>query len=102
MQTIKTKLREYKLSGIYNSLDERLEYAKTNNIAYQEFLEILLEDETSNRRNNNYKKRQVSAKMPHYKSLEDFDFNFQASINKKTINDCATCQYIEEKRILYL
>jgi len=98
MQTIKKKLRDFKLAGIYNSVDERLSYAKSNNIGYSEFLELLIEDETNNRRDNSYKKRYWKAKIPYYKTLEDFNFSYQPSINKRIINDCATCQFVPEKR----
>ncbi len=98
MNIIKTKLRDFKLAGIYNSIEERISYAKENNISYNEFLEILLEDETNNRRDNSYKKRYAKAKFSNYKTIEDFDFTFQPSINKKEINDILTCSFIKEKR----
>lgn len=98
MQAIKKKLRDFKLAGIYNSVDERLSYAKSNNIGYSEFLELLIEDETNNRRDNSYKKRYWKAKIPYRKTLEDFNFSYQPSINKRILNDCATCQFIPEKR----
>lgn len=98
MNTIKTKLREFKLAGIHNSIEERLSYAKENQLSYEDFLSLLIEDETNNRRDNSYKKRYTKAKLPSYKSLEDFDFSFQPSVNKREINDCATCQFIKEKR----
>jgi DNA replication protein DnaC len=82
MQAIKARLREFKLSGIYNNLDERLSYAKNNSLSYLNFLELLLEDEVSTRKNNSYKKRYAKAKFPAYKTIEDFDFNYQPSIDK--------------------
>ena len=32
--------------------------------------------------------------MPALKTIEEFDFNFQPSIDKKQINDAIMCQYI--------
>lgn len=98
MNTLKTRLREFKLSGVYNSVEERLAYAKEKSISYLEFLELLMEDESNNRRNNSYKKRHAKAKLPSHKTIEDFNFNFQPSIDKRTINDCLTCTFINEKR----
>ncbi|MBU2504386.1 MAG: ATP-binding protein, partial [Candidatus Omnitrophica bacterium] len=40
----------------------------------------------------------AKAKLPVYKTIEDFDFNFQPSIDKKVINDCLTCSFIKEKK----
>lgn len=98
MNTLKARLRDFKLSGIYNSLEERLSYAKEKSLAYLEFLELLMEDEYNNRRGNSYKKRYAKAKIPAHKTIEDFDFKFQSSIDKKVINDCLTCNFIREKK----
>ena len=98
MNMLKNKLREFKLSGMYNALPERLAYAEEKQVSYAEFLELLLEDEATNRRGNSYKKRYTKAKFPAYKVIEDFDFTFQPSIDKKIINDSLTCSFIEEKR----
>lgn len=98
MNALKTRLKGFKLSGIYHSIEERLTYAQQNNLAYQEFLEILMEDEYNNRRDNSYKKRYVRAKLPSYKTIEDFNFAFQPSIDKKIINDCTTCSFVKERR----
>lgn len=88
----------FKLSGINNSIDERLNYANDNSLSHIQFLELLLEDEYNNRRDNSFKKRYSKAKLPVHKTIEDFDFSFQPSINKKTINDCLTCNFIKEKK----
>jgi len=56
MQLLKTRLKNFKLSGVYNNLEERLSYAQEKSLSYSEFLELLLEDEEDNRRANSYKK----------------------------------------------
>jgi DNA replication protein DnaC len=98
MQTIKSKLKDLKLAGINSSLEERLSYAKSESLSYLNFIDLLLEDEMSNRKNNSYKKRYTQSKIPSHKIIENFDFSFQPSIDKKIINDCLTCNFIREKR----
>ena len=98
MNMLKSRLRDFKLSGIYNSLEDRLSYANEKSLSHVELLELLFEDETNNRINNSYKKRYAKAKLPSHKTLEDFDFSFQPSVDKKIINDCATCNFIKEKK----
>ena len=98
MNTLKNRLKEFKLSGIYNSLEERLSYATTKSLSYIELLELLMEDEINNRNTNSYKKRYSKAKLPAYKTIEDFDLSFQPSIDKRVINDCMTCNFINEKK----
>lgn len=98
MDTVKTKLREFKLAGMLNSLEDRIAYANDNKLSYRQFLELLCEDEANNRQDNSHKKRYARAKLPCYKTIEEFDFIFQPSIDKKQINDLSTCQYIKEKK----
>jgi len=103
MNMLKSRLKSFKLSGIYNTVDERLSFAKDKSLSYQEFLELLLEDEENNRRENSYKKRYSRAKLPCLKRIEDFDFSFQPSIDRRVINDFATCQFIgQRKNIIFL
>ena len=98
MSMIKTRLKEFKLSGIYNSYEERIKYAQDKSLSYEEFLEMLLEDEENSRRDNSFKKRYSKAKFPYSKNIEDFDFNFQPSIDRRVINDICTCCFIKERR----
>lgn len=100
MEALRDQLRNFKLAGMLMSLEERLTYANDKQLSYQQFLELLCEDELNNRNDNSYKKRYAKAKLPAHKMIEDFDFSFQPSLNKKQINDALTCQFIKEKRNL--
>ena len=102
MQTLLKHLKEFKLAGMAFALEERLTYAQNNKIAYQEFLELLCEDEQSNRKDNNYRRRKSAAKLPSIKRLEDFDFAFQPSIDQKIINGLATCNFVRAKENVIL
>lgn len=102
MQVLLKTLREFKLAGMASCLEERLSYAMTNKLSYQELLELLCEDEKSNRKDNNYKRRKTAAKLPAAKKLEDFDFGFQPSIDQRMINDLATCKFINTKENIVL
>ncbi len=98
MNMLKSRLKSFKLSGMYNAVDERLSFAKDKALSYQEFLELLLEDEENNRRENSYKKRYSRAKLPYLKRIEDFDFSFQPDMDRRSVNDFATCQFIQERK----
>ncbi len=86
------------MAGMANSIEERITYANEKKLSYREFLELLCEDEQNNRKINSYNKRYAKAKFISNKRLEDFDFEFQPSIDKRLINDVATCHYIKEKK----
>jgi DNA replication protein DnaC len=98
LPSIKTQLRDFKLSGIYQSFEERIAYATEKSLPYTDFLALLLEDEENNRRDNSYKKRYSKAKFPAVKKIEDFDFPFQPSIDRRVINDFSTGRFIQEKK----
>jgi DNA replication protein DnaC len=102
MQTLLKNLRDFKLSGMAFCLEERLSYAMNNKLSYQELMELLCEDEKSNRKDNNYQRRKNAAKIPSMKRLEDFDFSFQPSIDQRIVHSLATCQFINSKENIVL
>jgi len=100
---IKSRLKEFKLSGIAANIDERLAFANSKALSYQEFLELLLEDEANNRRDNSHSKRYSRAKFPARKTVTEFDFSFQPSIDKRQFNDASTCQFIHgHKNVVFI
>jgi DNA replication protein DnaC len=91
------KLRDFKLSGVVKSIDTRIEEAIRNRLSYEEFLELLLNDEMSNRLNNANKKRFHNARFPQHRALEEFNFNYQPTINRQMIYGLGTCEFIRKK-----
>lgn len=103
MDMLKSRLKSFKLSGMYSTVDERLSFAKDKALSYQEFLELLLEDEENSRRENSYKKKYSRAKLPYQKRIEDFDFSFQPDMDRRSVSDFATCQFIaQRKNIIFI
>lgn len=98
MKQLLARLKDFKLSGMANNVEARIEYANSSSLSCQQFLELLCEDEYSNRQDNNYKKRFLKARLPSLKKIEDFDFSFQPSIDKRAINDAITCDFIARKK----
>lgn len=97
MQNLLNYLKNFKLSGMVSTINERMAYARNNKLGYQEFLLLLCQDEYSNRLDNNYKRRSNAAKLPTNKTIDAFDFSFQPSIDEKLVNDLAICQFIRDK-----
>ena len=95
--TMMAKLKDFKLSGVVKTLDVRLEEAIRNRLSYEEFLELLLTDEMSNRLNNANKKRFHKARFPQHRTLEEFNFNYQPTINRQMIYGLGTCEFIRKK-----
>lgn len=97
------QLKQFRLSGMAKTLAARLKQAQEGNLSYTEFLGLLLQDEVTTRADNRRLRLYRNAKLPFEKGLEDFDFTFQPSINKREISELATCQFLEAKKnILFI
>lgn len=90
------RLRDFKLSGVIKTLDNRIEEAIRNKLSYEEFIELVINDEYSNRLTNANRKRFQSAKFPQHKTLEEFRFNYQPTINRQLIYGLGTCEFIRK------
>lgn len=95
--TILSRLKDYKLSGIIKTIDTRNEQAIKENLSYMEFIELLLSDENINRQTNGHKKRVQKAKFIQCKTLEEYQFNLQPTVNKRFIYNLATCEFVRKK-----
>lgn len=93
---ILSKLKEFKLSGVIKSYDIRIEEAIRCKLSYEEFVENLLSDELLNRQNNANKKRFHKARFPQHKTIEEFNFNHQPSLNRQQIYNFGTCEFIRK------
>jgi DNA replication protein DnaC len=67
------------------------------------YLEAVIAAQSAATRNRRLAARLRFARFPGRKTIEEFDFSFQPSIDKKTILDLATLRYVKEGRpILFL
>lgn len=94
---LSSKLKTLKLSGISKTVDMRNEEAIKNNLSYMEFFELLINDEILNRQNNSNLNKVKYAKFSSYKTLEEYNFNHQPTLNKRFIYNLATCEFIRKK-----
>jgi len=102
MEKLKSKLRSLKLAGIVKSVDSRNKYALENKASYLEFLELLIEDEYVNRKANSFNKRFYQSKLNTQKTIDNFDFNYQAELDKRLVLDIASCRFINENKNIVL
>jgi DNA replication protein DnaC len=93
---LEQQLKALRLSGMIESLAVRNQQALSSNLAPMEFLELLVSDELNRRSDNLLRTRLKQADFPAHKTLEDFNFAFNPSINKKVIFDLATGRFIAQ------
>ena len=102
-ERLQSALRKLRLSGLSQSLDVRLHEAVANGLSHAEFLELILQDEMAVREHRLIQRRTKAAAFRELKTLDQFDFSFNPSINKRQIYELATCRFIREaKDVLWL
>jgi len=103
MNALETTLKQLRLSGLAQTLNVRLQEAAANRLSHAEFLELICQDELNVRHQRLMDRRTKTADFRGLKTLEDFDWSFNPSVNRKQIFDLATGRFIREaKDVLFL
>jgi DNA replication protein DnaC len=87
-------LQYLKLNTIEELLDNCLKLAARDNKTTMEVLDYLFEQERKHGGAVAIERRMKSAFFPVKKTLEEFDFEFQSSIDKKVIEDLTTLRFV--------
>ncbi|MCL6442293.1 MAG: IS21-like element helper ATPase IstB [Alicyclobacillus sp.] len=96
LEKARAQLTELKLYTAAELLDSRLQLAAQNDETYVSFLANLLEEELSQRRRRYIQTQVQRAHLPYQKTLEEFDFSFQPSIDRRAIEEFATLGFVQE------
>jgi len=96
MPQLAPQLKLLRLSGILDSLEVRNRQAIEDNLAYTEFLALLIADEVARREQKKFDLRLRRANFRTEKTLETFDFSFNPTVNKALILDLATGRFLQE------
>jgi DNA replication protein DnaC len=97
-----TMLKQLRLSGLTDTLDVRLQEAAGHQLSHAEFLELILQDELLVRNERQIARRVKGAAFRELKALDQFDWSFNPSINRKQVFDLATCRFVREARDVLL
>jgi DNA replication protein DnaC len=95
-------LKELRLSGLLDSLEQRNRQAIEQKLAYTDFLAMVLQDEIARRAQNKLALSLRRANFRNQKTIEEFDFTFNPAINRALIMDLATCRFIAEKVSVFI
>jgi len=97
MHQLTPHLKQLRLSGILEILEDRNQQAVDNKWTYIEFLARLVEDEVERRAQKQLALRLRRATVNTTKSMESFDFDFNPTINRQQVMQLASCDYIRRK-----
>ncbi|MBU0600054.1 ATP-binding protein [bacterium] len=101
-ERLRGNLERLKLTKISTILDNYLEQANKDNISLIEALDFLIETERIDKDETSLIMRVNVAGFPYRKTLEQYDFNFQPSIDLKTINELKTARFIHNQENVVL
>jgi DNA replication protein DnaC len=88
------KLKSIRLSGMTKNIDIRVHEAIAQELTYPDFLNNLIEDELAVRKDRLLNRRLKQAQFPYLKTIDDFDFGFNNSINKTQIKQLASAAFV--------
>jgi DNA replication protein DnaC len=92
---VERALRQLRLGGMADVLENRLRQAQTEAMAPIDLISCLLNDELTRRSDRLLERRRKQAgfRDPH-KTLDNFDFTFNPKMNRSMVFDLATCAFI--------
>jgi len=93
--TLTQQARQLRLSGLLQSLEVRLEEARSHDLSHDEFLELIFSDEINIRGQRQIERRTKSARFRDTKTLEEFDFSFNSKIERRLIYELAAGHFLE-------
>ena len=96
VERLRTTLTALKLTAIDARLEMLLENASKQDPAYGIFLLEVVSTEVDARRQRYLKTRLQLAHLPYVKTLDQFDFAFQPSIDERQIRELRTLRFLHE------
>lgn len=103
MDRIRENLTLLKMKHTLEILDNYLERAVKDDLNIIEVLDHILVEESRQKRKRAVETQIQTSGFPMRKKLEDFDFSFQPSIDKRQIDELATMRFLENaENIVFL
>lgn len=93
-QRVQTALQDLKFIAALDSLDALAQQAAADDWTYLDFLDRLTQAELAARATRDVASNTRRARLPFIKTLDQFDFAFQPSVNEKQIRDLATLRFV--------
>ena len=96
IEKARQQLADLGLSQAAGLLDSRLKTASQKDLTYADFIVDLLDSELAARRDRYITARTRLAHLPFHKTLDQFDFSFQPSIDERQVKELATLPFVQE------
>ena len=96
-QQLRSHLAYLKLTALAEQLPSALERAEKDKPGYTQFLHDLLNVEVAATEQRRLQGRLRFANFPHTKTLEEFDYTAQPSLDRSLVQELATLRFVTEK-----
>lgn len=94
MTQIQTKLTQLRLKGMLRTWEALAETRRIQELSFTDGMEMLLEAENEERRNNRFERLLKNAKFRYQASIEELNYDPSRELDKNLITELATCQFI--------
>ncbi len=95
-ERVRLGLERLRLWGMVEVLGRVCETASRESVSYLEFLDRLLEAEQSVRYEKSVEVKTRLARLPYHKTMADFDYGFQPSVDRQQIAELLTLRFVAE------
>ncbi|MGC9344334.1 MAG: IS21-like element helper ATPase IstB [Bacteroidales bacterium] len=102
MTEIETKLKRLRLKGMLQSWEAMKETRSIYELTFTDGIEMLLQAEEEQRRNNRFERLLRSAKFRYQASIEEINFDPARGLDKALLTDLATCNYVTKGESLLI
>ncbi|MFF5538665.1 IS21-like element helper ATPase IstB [Streptomyces cinerochromogenes] len=94
---IRTTAAKLGLPHLAEALNQYVQRADEAKMGYLDFLDLVLAEELAVRDDRRFRNGLRLSKLPHHKTLEDYDFSFQPDLDPRKDKDLATLSFVEDK-----
>jgi DNA replication protein DnaC len=85
------------LPHLTETLAGHVERADAAQMGYLDFLDLVLEEELAVREERRLHHALRASKMPHHKTIDDYDFSYQPELDPRKVRDLASLAFVEAK-----
>ncbi|MFD3657993.1 IS21-like element helper ATPase IstB [Streptomyces sp. NPDC058620] len=94
---IRTTAGRLGLPHLAEALGQYVARADEAKMGYLDFVDLVLSEELAMREDRRFRQGLRTSKLPHHKTLDDFDFSFQPELDPRKVKDLATLSFVEDK-----
>ncbi|MQY16919.1 IS21 family transposase ISChy4 [Streptomyces sp. RB5] len=94
---IRTTAGKLGLPHLAETITEFTRRADEAKMGYLDFLDLVLSEELAVRDDRRFRQGLRLSRLPHHKTLDEYDFSFQPDLDPRKVKDLATLSFVEDR-----